>query len=246
VVSIKEEKMERKETLELKQALEKDSIYLRRYGCPEITIGFPSQGYGNEVVDFMTMDSKGIFRCYEIKVTVEDLHSNAKKSWHGHYNYLVVSEELYNQIDDWAFLPDHIGIIVGYPYKTHGGRYLENVRKCKKQYIELYVETMLKDSMIRSMFWKMQKYKDANNLDKKKKTDAKMRKLEKERNDFKKHAEEAETLIHQYERYRSLNENTDFYLQDELKKEYQKYWKNKNKEIRVKKDDDINKNGGCL
>ena len=58
------------------------------YGCEEITIGFSNNAHGkelnndNEIVDFMTMDSKGIIRCFEIKVSLSDLKSKAKKSFY--------------------------------------------------------------------------------------------------------------------------------------------------------------------
>jgi hypothetical protein len=67
----------RKETVELENALIKNTREKRIYGCEEITIGFYNGGKGNEIVDFMTMDSKGIIKCYEIKVTLEDLKSKA-------------------------------------------------------------------------------------------------------------------------------------------------------------------------
>ena len=38
---------------------------------------------------------KDLFRCYEIKVTMQDFRSKAKKSWYGNYNYLVISSKLY-------------------------------------------------------------------------------------------------------------------------------------------------------
>ena len=72
----------------------------RLYGCEEVTIGFPNNGHGNEIVDFMTMDSKGVLRCYEIKVSLSDLKSKAKKSWYGNYNYLVITEDLFHKIPD--------------------------------------------------------------------------------------------------------------------------------------------------
>lgn len=90
----------------------------RLYGCEEVTIGFPNNGHGNEIVDFMTMDSKGILRCYEIKVSLSDLKSKAKKSWYGHYNYLAVTEDLYRKVTDWSiYIPKYIGIMV---YSGHG------------------------------------------------------------------------------------------------------------------------------
>lgn len=72
----------RKETLGIEAALQKDTRIKRIYGCEEITIGFYNNGHGNEIVDFMTMDSKGIIKCYEIKVTIQDFKSDAKKSWY--------------------------------------------------------------------------------------------------------------------------------------------------------------------
>lgn len=80
------------ETLEIEATLQKDTQTKRIYGCEEITIGFYNNGHGNEIVDFMTMDSKGIIKCYEIKVIIQDFKSDAKKSWRGHYNYLVVGK----------------------------------------------------------------------------------------------------------------------------------------------------------
>ena len=35
------------------------------YGALEVTLG---EGYGTERVDYMTMDCKNVFRCYEIKL----------------------------------------------------------------------------------------------------------------------------------------------------------------------------------
>lgn len=60
----------RKETLNIEKALLQMCHDKGAFGCEEITIGFVNGGYGNEIVDFMTMNSKGIIRCYEIKVTM--------------------------------------------------------------------------------------------------------------------------------------------------------------------------------
>lgn len=164
----------RQDTIALENALIKQTREKRIYGCEEITIGFYNNGHGNEVVDFMTMDSKGIIKCYELKVTLQDLKSTSKKSWYGHYNYLVVSRELYEQVSDWnEYIPDNIGIIVS--------ERLESKRKAKRCEISLETEIMLKESMIRSMFWKMQKYKDAQSLDKQKQLQSKIRRLEHEK-----------------------------------------------------------------
>ena len=63
------------------------------YGAFEVACG-TTLGYGSEFVDFMTMDSTNVFRCYEIKVSKSDLKSPAKWSFYGDYNYFVVPEEL--------------------------------------------------------------------------------------------------------------------------------------------------------
>lgn len=84
----------------------------KEYGTTEVTIDFQRNGNGRELVDFMSYDAKkDVFRCYEIKVTIEDWHSKAKKSWFGNYNYLVVSKDLYEKqdISKWKQeLPDNV------------------------------------------------------------------------------------------------------------------------------------------
>ena len=143
----------------------------------------------------MTMDSKGIIKCYELKVTLQDLKSEAKKSWYGHYNYLVVGRELYNQVSDWnEYIPKYVGIIVG--------EYLESTRKTQKCEVATDTEIMLKESMIRSMYWKMQKYKDAQSLDKQKQLQSKIRRLERERDNAYDRTLKAERIINDYENYK--------------------------------------------
>lgn len=43
------------------------------YGAFEVTLG---EYYGDERVDYMTMSSDNIFRCYEIKISKSDLKSS--------------------------------------------------------------------------------------------------------------------------------------------------------------------------
>lgn len=222
--------MKRKETLEIEEALMRESKYERKYGCEEITIGFQNNGHGDEIVDFMTMDSKGILRCYEIKITLEDLKSKAKKSWYGHYNYLVVSSELYAQVEKWKeFIPEYVGIIVAYPYSTHDGRFLENKRKCKKLAVSPEIENMLKESIIRSMFYKYQKLKDATNTEHIKYLEKEIRKQKKEKEKYQDELYQIRKQINMFESYKSINDNTDvdfvLLLRDE-KKKYEEKTKN--------------------
>ncbi|HDT8449741.1 TPA: hypothetical protein REB24_002003 [Staphylococcus pseudintermedius] len=82
------------------------------YGCHEVTIGLEPLKKGREIVDFLTYDSKNVFRAYEIKVTKEDLKSAAKLSFVGHYNYLVLTEELYEEVKDTNLIPFNVGLVV--------------------------------------------------------------------------------------------------------------------------------------
>lgn len=172
----------------------------------------------------MTMDSKGIMKCYELKVTLQDLKSDAKKSWYGHYNYLVVSRELYNKISDWdEYIPKHIGIIVG--------DCLESRRKAQRCEVSTETEIMLKESMIRSMFWKMWKYKDAQSIEKQKQLQSKIRSLEREkesiRESIRERALKAERIISDYETYKWYNDGVDINLAALAKVEKEKYLDNR-------------------
>ena len=167
----------------------------------------------------MTMDSKGIIKCYELKVTLQDLKSDAKKSWYGHYNYLVVSRELYNKVSDWdEYIPKYIGIIVG--------ECLESKRKAQRCEVSTETEIMLKESMIRSMYWKMLKYKDAQSIEKQKKLQSKIRSLEHDNENIRDRALKAERIINEYETYKWYNDGVDIDLAVLAKAEKEKYREN--------------------
>lgn len=84
---------------------------------------------GGIVVEEVTMpDEQGIvdilacffkpnateWRCYELKVTKADFYSKAKLSFIGHYNYFVLTEELYKKVQE--DIPNEIGVLVYRPY----------------------------------------------------------------------------------------------------------------------------------
>lgn len=154
--------MKRKETIAIEQVL-LQSCYgsnpklAIEYGTTEVTIDFQRNGNGKEIVDFLSFDAKkNIFRCYEIKVTIEDLHSQAKKSWYGNYNYLVISNELYSlkTIDEWhSELPLDVGLIcVNINTKDK-----KTILKPKKRDISDSTKEMLKTSLIRTLFYQNSK-----------------------------------------------------------------------------------------
>jgi len=190
----------RKETLEIEEILRQMCKKRRIYGCEEVTIGFYNNGHGNEIVDFCTMDSKGTLRCYEIKVTLADLKSKAKKSWYGHYNYLFVTRELYQKICERPeeFTPDYVGIAIPCPNSWSDG--VEIVKNPKKQELSPEQEVMLKESMVRSMSYKMQKLRDAADIDSISKLQGELRKSEKERTQWMEEATNFRFLMGKIER----------------------------------------------
>ena len=110
-----------------------------------MTVGW----YGKERVDYITYNTKGVWRCYEIKASKSDFHSKAKKTFIGHYNYFVLTSELYEDVK--SEIPNHIGVYVG----------SRLVKRAKKQKLSVD-EQVLKDSMIRSMYRESEKILKSN------------------------------------------------------------------------------------
>lgn len=122
------------ETLQLEKSIFRATKKTGVFGCFEVTIGF----FGRERVDYMTYDTKGIFRCYEIKTSVSDFRSKSKNTFCGHYNYYVLTKEVYEKVKDE--IPKHIGVFVNGSYP----------KKPIKQELAVPID-ILKDSMIRSL-----------------------------------------------------------------------------------------------
>lgn len=110
------------------------------FGCFEVTIGW----FGKERVDYLSYDTNGIWRCYEIKVSKSDFHSKAHNTFIGHYNYYVMPKELYEQIKNE--IPRNIGVWIGDSC----------VKKAKKQELAID-EQILKNSLIRSLYREAEK-----------------------------------------------------------------------------------------
>ncbi len=110
------------------------------FGCYEVTIGW----FGKERVDYITYDTKGIWRCFEIKVSKSDFNSKAHNTFIGHFNYYVMTKELYEQVKDE--IPSHIGIYTGATL----------IKRAKKQELKID-EQILKNSLIRSLYREVEK-----------------------------------------------------------------------------------------
>ncbi len=146
--------MKTKETLELEKKIRQATHKMGVFQCFEVTIGYA----GDERVDFMTYDTKGIFRCYELKVSKADFHSNAAVSFVGHYNYYVLTRNLYEQVKDE--IPDWVGVYIGdycvkkakkqdlsgREYRTH------RTINCRSTEVSIPWTDLLKESMIRSLY----------------------------------------------------------------------------------------------
>lgn len=185
----------REETIRIEEALHAWCREHRVYGCEEVTIGFANNGHGNEVVDFMSMDAEGILRCYEIKVTLRDLKSQAKKSWYGHYNYLVVTEDLYDATEELeAYVPEYVGVSV---FCADG--VIRNRQKPVRQDLTSGQQLMVKEGFIRSLWYKMWKYRDAADMEKVQGLKAEIREWERK---YRKESEARDREYQEYRRYR--------------------------------------------
>ena len=148
-------------TKNVEKALWESTSKMGVYGCFEVKIGHPKARRflteKEEFVDYMTYSTDGTIRCYEIKTSEEDAKSKAALSFLGHYNYLVMPAELYQAVKDESWLRTlsfngAVGIIV-----CDDGK-LETVKKPKKNTISLGVQTLLVESLTRSLSREADRY----------------------------------------------------------------------------------------
>lgn len=109
---------------------------------------------GNERVD-VCMIWKGSWYFFELKVTVADFRSKAKKSFQGNYNYFVMPKEIYEKVKD--------EIKAKYPgvgcYVYNDTMYeLQCVMPAKRQDLKVKEEN-LKIAFVRSLSCQFLKYR---------------------------------------------------------------------------------------
>lgn len=140
-------------TLSLERQIQSATLKQGVFGCLEVTIGW----FGKERVDYITYDTKDIWRCYEIKVSKSDFNSKAHNTFIGHYNYYVMPIELYEEVKDK--IPKHIGVysplrsmddIKKYKGDKYEGNFFASIKKAKKQKLGANGQVM-KNSLIRSL-----------------------------------------------------------------------------------------------
>lgn len=138
----------------------KQTLTLGTYGCLEVKIGFPStQKFidQQQIVDYITYSTSGEFRCYEIKSNLSDLKSKAIKSFLGHYNYFVMTEDLFNDPQTKTYLSPFMFNGIGV-YILKNNNELELIKKPKKKNISLGQSTILLESLVKSLFREANKY----------------------------------------------------------------------------------------
>lgn len=123
------------------------------FGCFEVTIGWD----GRERVDYITYSVDNTVRCYEIKVTLSDLKSKAKQTFIGDYNYLVVTSDLWEKMqqDDTLMRKYYKQGVYVFDEKYSG---MISVKKAKKQNVSLGTRSTVLESMVRSMSREVQKF----------------------------------------------------------------------------------------
>lgn len=126
------------------------------FGCFEVTIGW----FGNERVDYMTYDTKGIWRCYEVKITKSDFRSKNHNTFIGNFNYYIMPAELYEQVK--AEVPEGIGIYVPENCSYQSYPELKNVQHAARRGLAIDEQT-LKNSMIRSLCREVNKQVQSGN-----------------------------------------------------------------------------------
>ena len=111
-------------------------------------------------------DGKIEWRCYELKVTKADFHSKAKLSFIGNYNYFVLPQKLFEEIQ--SEIPTHIGVLI---YRAFDKKAIENSPQTlrapgfltvakKAQYQELQVDkAKLTSHFVASLFREVDKAK---------------------------------------------------------------------------------------
>jgi len=136
-------------TIQLEHQIWESTVSQGTFGCLEVTIGW----FGKERVDYLTYNTKGDFRCYEIKISKSDFHSNNANTFVGNLNYYVMPFELYKVVKDE--IPKEIGVF------TSDGYHTSCRKKAKRQHL-LVDKQVLTDSLIRSLFRDVDKIRKSN------------------------------------------------------------------------------------
>ena len=105
-------------------------------------VGLPNK----KIVDLMLYSiDKKIWRCYEIKISVSDFHSENGHNFIGNYNYYIMPSAVYEKVKDE--IPKEIGVY---------SDFFDLIKKAKKQNCSFCHEELLYCFMKRA-YHKLQK-----------------------------------------------------------------------------------------
>lgn len=107
--------------------------------------------YHRERVDFLTYETTGIYRAYEIKNSISDFYSGSKWSFIGNYNYFILCSSIYEKVK--KDIPEGIGIWLVY----ESGR-MECVKKPKRKELQCKSEDMM-FAMLQGLSREYKKYR---------------------------------------------------------------------------------------
>lgn len=125
--------------------------------------------YHRERLDFLTYETTGVYRAYEIKRNKSDFYSGCAWSWIGNYNYFIMPYELYYEVKD--DIPEGIGVWVVREYSKD----MECIKKPKRRELLCSSSDMM-FAMMQSMSREYKKYRKL--LEKEGKTNKKKTKKE--------------------------------------------------------------------
>ena len=103
----------------------------------------------NGIVDYLSLTTKCIVTCYEIKISKEDLvNSSHGHNFYGNYNFYVIPIGLYQKIKD--FVPKYVGVI-GFDIEGHA----KHLKEAK--FLTIRNLSNIKLYLIRSLYREFQK-----------------------------------------------------------------------------------------
>lgn len=132
--------MKTKKTLAMEQALlnfnrrkdEAIALEVPFWHTKDIGDGIFKEVGQEEFIDAVSKSSVG-FTCYELKVTMSDLHSMAAQTYVGNRNYLVCPINMANKIiekkDSWLVKYPNVGIMA-----WNGNEEFEIIKRCRINY----------------------------------------------------------------------------------------------------------------
>lgn len=146
--------MKTDETTSIENALFNYCYDLNQYAVEEVSM---PRNFG--IVDMLSVQYLGsqdkgfkkIWRFFEIKITKADFFSKAVHSFHGHYNYYVLPEKLFDQVHE--SISSEIGVIISDKYFN-----LNLIKKPRRKQLDIQ-EEFLDRAILNSMAREVKKAK---------------------------------------------------------------------------------------